>query len=275
MDKQYGDMLLRFFLEDVGGNLITDENGSVLYEDARARAIRRDRTNWAAACPPPREGQRGERWDLLDKDSAQSYLAVTTTVRWEGNLLQLHHLADSSDYMQLFRDMGDYSRTLKDEKEHDGLTGLYNKGKFLALKESLFRKQKSIAVFNMDVNDLKYMNDTFGHEAGDKLIAKAAESLKKIEARNVMPFRVGGDEFLVVALHLNREEAEQLRAAWEAGLMELNRREDGVSCVVACGMAWGDGSDSFDALMARADERMYQDKLAKKHAAGEENPSVR
>lgn len=177
--------------------------------------------------------------------------------------------------MQLFRDMGDYSRTLKDEKEHDGLTGLYNKGKFLALKESLFRKQKSIAVFNMDVNDLKYMNDTFGHEAGDKLIAKAAESLKKIEARNVMPFRVGGDEFLVVALHLSREEAEKLRDAWEAGLMALNRREDGVSCVVACGMAWGDGSDSFDALMARADERMYQDKLAKKHAAGEENPSVR
>lgn len=45
MDKQYGDMLLRFFLEDVGGNLITDETGSVLYEDARARAIRQDRTN--------------------------------------------------------------------------------------------------------------------------------------------------------------------------------------------------------------------------------------
>jgi len=242
---KYGDLLLRFFLEDLGGNLITDEAGGVLYEDAHTGAIRRDQTNWEAACPPPREGQRGERWDLLGKDSGQSYLVVTTTVRAEGKLLQIHHLTDSSDYMQLFRDMGDYSRILKDEKERDGLTGLFNKGKFLSMKDSLFRKQKAIAVLNMDVNNLKYLNDTFGHEAGDKLIVKAAESLKKIEARNVMPFRVGGDEFLVVALYLSREEAERLHDAWEAGLAELNRREDGAVRVIACGMAWGDGRDGL------------------------------
>ncbi len=51
--------------------------------------------------------------------------------------------------------------------------------------------------------------------------------------------------------------------------------KDDAVCVIACGMAWGDGSDSFDEIMARADERMYLDKLAKKRAAGEENPAVR
>ena len=273
MDRN--EIILRFFMEDVGGILVTDGQGCVLFEDERARLIRQGETNWEAACPPPREGQRGERWDLLHRDSGQSYMVVTSTVRDGETLLQLHHLVDSSDYMELFRDMGDYSKTLKHEKEHDGLTGLYNKGKFLALKDTLFRNQKSLAVFNMDVNNLKYLNDNFGHEAGDKLILKAAESLKRIERRNVLPFRVGGDEFLVVAMHMSREEAQQLRARWEAGLQEINEPDDGIRCVVACGMAYGEEGYELEALLAEADERMYEDKMAKKRAAGETNPMVR
>ena len=267
MQKELSDIILRFFLEDVGGILITDEAGKAIYEDARGRELRQENTNWAAACPPPREGQRGERWDLLHKDSGRTYMVVTSTLSEEGRTLQLHHLMDSSEYMELFRDMGDYSKSLRHEKEHDGLTGLYNKGKFMSLKASLFKAQDSLAVFNMDVNNLKYMNDNFGHEAGDALINKAAESLKKIEARNVMTFRVGGDEFMVMALHLSREDALQLKESWEKGLAELNRADDGVSCVIACGFAYGEKGYDLEELLAEADQRMYEDKKAKKAAA--------
>ncbi|MBR3555306.1 MAG: GGDEF domain-containing protein [Oscillospiraceae bacterium] len=268
------ELILRFFTEDVGGILITGKDGEVLYEDGRARLIRLGNTNWDVACPPLREGQRGERWDLLHKDSGQSYMVVSSTMREGEELVQLHHLVDSSDYMELFRDMGSYSKSLKQEKERDGLTGLYNKGKFLSLKQTLFRNQSSLAVFNMDVNNLKYLNDNFGHEAGDKLIQKAAESLRRIEARNVIPFRVGGDEFIVVALHLRREEAEQLRADWEVGLRELNRPDDGIHCVIACGMAYGEEGYDLEELMAEADREMYEDKKAKKKAAGQD-PTAR
>ncbi len=267
MNEELNDIILRFFLEDVGGILITDSEGKVVFEDAKARCIRQENTNWASACPLPREGQRGERWDLLQRDSGRAYMVVTSTLREEGRTLQLHHLVDSSEYMELFRDMGDYSRNLRHEKEHDGLTGLYNKGKFMALKASLFKNQDSLAVFNMDVNNLKYMNDNFGHEAGDALIGKAAESLRRIEARNVLTFRVGGDEFMVVALHLSREEALRLKAAWEAGLAELNRADDGVNCVVACGFAYGEKGYDLEELLAEADRKMYEDKKAKKAAA--------
>ena len=266
MQKELSDIILRFFLEDVGGILITDEAGGVIYEDARVRDLLQENTNWAAACPPPREGQRGERWDLLHKDSGRTYMVVTSTLSEEGRTLQLHHLVDSSEYMELFRDMGDYSKSLRHEKEHDGLTGLYNKGKFMALKASLFRNQESLAVFNMDVNNLKYMNDNFGHEAGDALINKAAESLRRIEARNVLVFRVGGDEFIAVAMHLSREEALRLRETWEKGLAELNRADDGVECVIACGFAYGEKGYDLDALLAEADKRMYEDKKTKKAA---------
>ncbi len=166
MDKELNDVILRFFMEDVGGICVTDEAGGVVFEDERARLILRGQTNWASACPPPRKGQRGERWDLLNKDGARTYLVITSTLSAGGQLRQLHHLVESSEYMELFRDISDYSRTLRHEKEHDRLTGLFNKGKFMALKESLFRKQETLAVFNLDVNDLKYVNDNFGHEAG-------------------------------------------------------------------------------------------------------------
>ena len=194
MQKELSDIILRFFLEDVGGILITDETGKVIYEDAMVRGLRQENTNWAAACPPPREGQRGERWDLLHKDSGRTYMVITSTFTDGDRQKQIHHLVDTSMYMGLYRDLGDLSQKLKEEKERDGLTGLYNKGKFMEMKQSLFSRQETIAVFNLDVNGLKTVNDRYGHEAGDLLIRKAAESLKRIEARNIIPFRRSSKE---------------------------------------------------------------------------------
>ena len=267
MGVNLDEAMLRFFRDDLGGNRITSAKGEVLYEDEKAAFVSRESTNWAAACPPPREGQRGELWDLLRRENRNTYMVTTSTITGDGETLQIHHIVDASLYMDLVQDITDYSRTMRDEKEHDGLTGLYNKGKFMELKRTLFQAQDAIAVFNMDVNDLKYMNDTYGHDAGDQLIRKAAESLRRIQARNVMPFRVGGDEFIVVAIHVTREEAEQLRRKWEAGLAELNGMPDGVKCVIACGMACGVKGYDLEALLAQADQRMYEDKKAKKGGA--------
>ena len=258
------EMILRFFKNDIGRILITDENGEVLYEDNKAASVRKGKTNWKSACPPPTYGQRGEMWDLLDSGSGKTYVVYSSTFREEGHMWQIHFLMDTSLYMDLVRDMGEYSKALQVEKDHDALTGLYNKGKFLAMKKSLFRNQKTIAVFNMDVNNLKQMNDEHGHEAGDKLIIKAAESLKKIEARNIIPFRVGGDEFMVVAIHVNREEAEAIRKQWEEGLAELNSRDDGIPCVIACGFAFGGEDYDLEEIFASADQQMYEDKKARK-----------
>ena len=257
-------MILRFMKDDIGYILITGGDGTVLWQDAKAGTIPLDRTNWKAACPPPSDGQRGEMWDLLEPGSGQTWMVVTSTFLEDGCVRQIHHLADTSLYMDLFRDLGEYSKSLQAERDRDGLTGLYNKGKFLAMKQSLFRNQKTIAVFNMDVNDLKRVNDTLGHEAGDRLLKKAAESLKRIEARNIIPFRVGGDEFIVIALHVNREEAEKIRDRWAEALAELNRQDDGIPCAIACGFAFGGEDYDLAGVFASADRLMYEDKKARK-----------
>ena len=261
------DMILRFFRDDVGGILIVDAGGGILYADDRASEIINRSALWKRVCPPPAEGQRGEVWDLPNGAGGQPYMVTTSTFIEGGDMFQVHHFTDSSVYMALFRDMNDYSRALKDEKEHDGLTGLYNKGKLMELKQSLFRNQDNLAVFNFDVNNLKRMNDTYGHEAGDRLICKAAESLRRIEARNVLTFRTGGDEFVAVALHISAEDAEALRRRWAEGLAQLNQARDGVNCEIACGLAHGTKGYDMEELFALADQRMYDAKLAMKRAA--------
>ena len=254
------EAILRFFRDDIGGILITDGDGNVLYEDEKTAFIRTEKTNWKAACPAPRPGQKGEAWDLLHSESGRTYMVITSTITDEDGQKQIHHLVDTSLYMGLYRDISDLSQKLRAEKERDGLTGLYNKGKFMEMKRSLFGKQDAIAVFNMDVNDLKTMNDRHGHEAGDRLIRKAAESLKRIEARNIIPFRVGGDEFVVIAIHVSREDAEKIGQRWAEGLAELNRAADNTPCVIACGFAFGEKGYDLEEVLKLADRRMYEDK---------------
>lgn len=150
------------------------------------------------------------------------------------------------------------------DNEHDHLTGLYNKGKYLERIAEEYPYKQSIAIFNFDVNNLKTMNDKYGHEAGDKLIIKAADSIRKVTSNNVHGYRMGGDEFLMVACDVTEEEAYTLRTRWENELARLNTLTDGINCVIAVGMTYGQGDYDLSKLLAKADELMYEDKKAKK-----------
>lgn len=261
MLTDFDSIILRFFREDIQGVLITAEDGTILYEDGKAAQIMQETANWNVVCPPLNDGQKGEIWDLPLATSQKTYMVITSTFVSEDNSrMQIHHFVENSAYMALYRDINEYSRMLREEKERDGMTGLYNKGKFLALKKTLFQDKDAIAIFNMDVNNLKRMNDTYGHDAGDKLLKKAAESLRKVEARNVFTFRMGGDEFMIVALHVSRGDVYKLRKDWEAGLAELNQQDDGITCVIACGVAYGERGYDLEELLSQADQRMYEEK---------------
>ena len=202
--------------------------------------------------------------NLVDHIGNYTHIVGNDDDRCAELIPQIHHLADTSEYTELYRNMSDYSRMLRNEKDYDGLTGLYNRGKFMEMKRTLLRNQDEIAIFNMDVNNLKQVNDTLGHEAGDRLIRKAAESLKRIEARNVIPFRVGGDEFVVAVVHVDQAGAEKIRQTWEKALAELNEGEDDLPCTVACGSAFGEKGYDLEEVLARADQAMYAAKVAMK-----------
>ena len=73
MQETYlNSVILSFFRDDIGGILITNEAGEVVYEDPLTAFVQREKTNWKAACPPPREGQRREIWDLLNSENKKT-----------------------------------------------------------------------------------------------------------------------------------------------------------------------------------------------------------
>lgn len=90
---------------------------------------------------------------------------------------------------------------LQDVATTDSLTGLENRLAFDALLDTINQddsKEDSWTMFLMDVNGLKYANDTFGHQAGDELIIAAAKAIKNTYGTNGNCFRIGGDEFAVI-----------------------------------------------------------------------------
>ncbi|MGN0151232.1 MAG: GGDEF domain-containing protein [Wujia sp.] len=166
--------------------------------------------------------------------------------------------------IKLFVENGLMKDKLLYDSEHDRLTGLYNKGKFLDMQDTEYTKLESIGIFNLDVNNLKVMNDKYGHEAGDKLIIKAANSIRKVTNNKVHGYRMGGDEFLIVACNVTKDEVESIRERWEKELARLNSADDGIHCVIAAGVVYGEKDYDLGSLMKDADALMYEDKKSKK-----------
>jgi diguanylate cyclase (GGDEF)-like protein len=132
----------------------------------------------------------------------------------------------------------------------DQLTGLLNRHAMNEFLEGELREPSSVGVAYCDVMGLKSVNDTKGHEAGDLLLVRAADSVRQVFAGDWM-FRVGGDEFLIIALGRDRNEFEN-----KALLLDEKARANGAT--MAVGFVWTDAyKGNADELVSKADREMY------------------
>ncbi|MGX8699388.1 MAG: diguanylate cyclase domain-containing protein, partial [bacterium] len=147
----------------------------------------------------------------------------------------------------------------------DALTGVRNKHAYLEMETRMDRqiaegRQGPFAMLMLDVNDLKRVNDTEGHQAGDQYLRAACGIICDIFAHSPV-FRVGGDEFAVVAQGRDYEAIEALVGKiYHHNLDAL--RSGGV--VIACGMARSAGDTCVAPVFERADHSMYENKAALK-----------
>ena len=146
---------------------------------------------------------------------------------------------------------------------HDVMTGLYNRTYF---QETLQRLQATshdpITFIVVDLNELKEANDTFGHEAGDGLIRRAAEVLKAAFEPGAVVARVGGDEFVVILSHTPASAAEQAVDRIRSLLALNNKYYRGAPLSFALGVATSRPGLALDAVLRSADDAMYRDKAA-------------
>ena len=159
----------------------------------------------------------------------------------------------------------------------DTLTGIGNRTAYdLRMKEYDAKleaaKDVEFSVVMVDLNDLKRINDTLGHEMGDQYIVTAVEQLKKT-FDNVMLYRVGGDEFIAIFDHADQEQIAALIRKLEGNLSIYNQTHslfpDGVGVAVGTATYEPENDRCFKDVFTRADARMYEDKQKKKSLANQ------
>ncbi len=118
----------------------------------------------------------------------------------------------------------------------------------------------TVGVFFVDVNDLKHVNDTFGHESGTFLIRMVSDKIKEeLAGYNFQLFRIGGDEFVVIMLGIAQEQLSALEQRLKAAMVN-DTVQHLPQVLAAVGSAWHTCVQSLEGLVAAADQRMYEHK---------------
>lgn len=153
----------------------------------------------------------------------------------------------------------------------DDLTGLYNRRGFLTFAQQHLklaqRSRQELQLVFVDLDGLKQINDTFGHQEGDRALAKTAEILKETFHRDLdLIARLGGDEFVVLTMDSFHESSEIISIRLQEHLKIINAQ---MSCNYQ--LSFCTGMTRFDLksrmtindLMAEADEALYRSKRAR------------
>ena len=166
----------------------------------------------------------------------------------------------------------------------DELTGLLNRRGWLQLGRVLIananRIEQPMAVLMIDIDWFKRINDTHGHDAGDRALQAIGSLLLKNRRVNDVAARIGGEEFCLLLTGSSRHAAQQIDQQLRAGLPELSRQL-GFNLDFSSGLALHEPGHSLEQTMSRADHALYQAKnsgrghleLAATPAPLTENPS--
>ena len=152
-------------------------------------------------------------------------------------------------------------RILQDEACRDYLTGLLNRRGFHTAVSALHREDFPAAVCLFDLDDLKKINDSHGHQAGDNALRQFSALLRRHTRSHDILCRYGGDEFAVILRGISAQDAIVHKAR---NICQELSAESGLSC--SCGIVISqNGEKSIQELLIQADQALFR---AKKEAHG-------
>jgi diguanylate cyclase (GGDEF)-like protein len=257
---------------------LPDEVQAALFERGRAVAgidLPRDES----ASAPVRIADRA--WLLVVRDPARPGVGLAVVIALVG--LSLAALLAA---LVLVWSRSERMQELAKQASQDPLTGLKNRRRFEEdLRAELARSHRygtPGALLMLDLDHFKQVNDTLGHQAGDRVIAAIGAVLRGRARATDVVARLGGDEFAIVLPSCELGEAEEVAGEIAAAVRERANGEDGVPPLTASiGVApFGTGYRlSYEAALARADAALYAAKDAgrdavRTFAAGDPEPGT-
>jgi diguanylate cyclase (GGDEF)-like protein len=153
---------------------------------------------------------------------------------------------------------------LRHQSSHDGLTGVYNRFYFEQELARLEREQEyPVSVIVADVDDLKVVNDTRGHVAGDQMLVQSAQALRTTFRSEDVVARIGGDEYAVLLPRTDMDTARSLLARVRSKLAEQNTASPDLQAQLSLGTATASQGKLIETFN-QADRAMYADKAVRK-----------
>ena len=193
------------------------------------------------------------------RDKSAFFMMTVVPMAWKGDRL--------TRVMMITQDMGK-QHLLQSLANTDGLTGLLNKRYFDRVLTVLEQHSQPFALFYMDLDRFKPVNDTYGHDVGDKLLKGVAQRLQGCIRSRDYAFRLGGDEFALLLLGPMTQETCARKMDMICEMIAVPYEIDGnaVSVGASCGYAlYPAESIDVQQVCYIADQRMYENKQ-KNHA---------
>ena len=149
--------------------------------------------------------------------------------------------------------------SLNFKANHDELTKVYNRSGYDLLLASLDLSNAGLLLIDVDL--FKTVNDTYGHQAGDRMLQKVADTITKFFRSGDYVCRIGGDEFVVIMLQVNRTHT----ALIEDKINQINRAladtQDGLPpASISAGVSFGNEAESARQMYEQADQALYETK---------------
>jgi diguanylate cyclase (GGDEF)-like protein len=186
-----------------------------------------------------------------------------------GQLLSSRNRRSSDALREQLRAVEELFYAMRTLAVTDELTRVYNRRGFewMARRQlrNLYRERRGGLLMYIDVDDLKIVNDTLGHGAGDRLLQATARALRCACGDRTLVGRIGGDEFALLARQTSAESYDLLRQRIRSAVATSNATGQTPPLSLSVGVADFDPlrPASIVSLMDRADRAMYQEKIRK------------
>lgn len=204
---------------------------------------------------------------------------ISERIKMEKELVESHEeltslyeelYASEETLREQYEELSQKEKKIHNLAYYDPLTGLANRINLENhFNNNILQKQSKSAMLYMDIDNFKFVNDTFGHYMGDKLLAVAAQNIKKVVGENHVAGRLGGDEFMIITdAYEDISEVEMLADKILKTFETSFYIEDSpINVSTSIGIAlYPDNGENFNDLLKCADIAMYAAK-----AAGKEN----
>lgn len=160
-------------------------------------------------------------------------------------------------YNRMYEIQKENLENLNFEVTHDALTGLYNRTGYDYIKNAI--NLKTSAMILIDCDKFKNINDTMGHEIGDKILIKLADSLMREFRTEDYICRIGGDEFLIFMTNTDKKSRGLIREKIKNVNLALHDTRDGLpEASISAGVVFGTREKNFDAMFRHADLTLYR-----------------